>query len=200
LSSSALADASTLAVAVFVVTVAAEHGLESRLSPVTHMISEYANTGWGGLMVAGFVAWGFSFAGTALLGSRYWGHAGIRWSDRVLIGCFWLAAAGALVTASFSTQTSEGVLPAGVKFTLRGRLHDLGSGAITLGIFGAALAALVVIDWSVAFRRWTVGVIVFVIATDAGLLAVGSSVGGLRQRLLVAAGCAWQLSIIMVFR
>jgi hypothetical protein len=49
-----------------------------------------------------------------------------------------------------------------------------------------------------AFKRWTLAVVVFAVATDIGLLLVGASVGGIRQRLLVAAGCAWQASLVWV--
>jgi hypothetical protein len=80
--------------------------------------------------------------------------------------------------------------------TVAGRLHDLGSGAITVGILGAALGALFAFERAPAFRRWTLSVIAFAVITDTGLLAVGMSVGGLRQRLLVVAACVWQGTLI----
>jgi hypothetical protein len=40
--------------------------------------------------------------------------------------------------------------------------------------------------------------VVFVVLSDVGLLAVGASVGGIRQRVLVLAGVAWQGGLLAV--
>jgi hypothetical protein len=94
-----------------------------------------------------------------------------------------------LITASFATQTSAGVLPPGVHRSVSGRLHDLGSGALSVALFGAvALSALRLRT----LRTLSVALLVCAVVSDLALLAIGPEVGGLRQRALVALGCCWQ--------
>lgn len=182
----------------FVAITALQHALAPQLAPSRHEISEYVHAGTGWLMVIGFVAWSASLAIAA----------GVAWRDlgarqrpdralRVLTTLLVAAAAGMLVTACFSTQTSAGVLPPGVRLTARGRLHDLGSGVATLALLGAAVASALVIE-ARAFRRWVAVMLATSVASSAVLLAIGPAVGGVRQRVLVLLGCAWQASLLVV--
>jgi hypothetical protein len=53
--------------ALFVLVVAAQHFLAPELAPGRHMISEYANAGFGLLMVLGLASWSASLACTAVV-------------------------------------------------------------------------------------------------------------------------------------
>ena len=76
-----------------------------------------------------------------------------------------------------------------------GRLHDIGSGMATVALLFSALLSLRLPAGS-AFRRLTVALLVLACSGDVVLLEVGSSVGGIRQRILVLVGCAWQLAML----
>lgn len=45
-------------------------------------------------------------------------------------------------------------------------------------------------------RSGSLAVLVVAVSVDVVLLVVGSEVAGIRQRLLVAAGCLWQLLVL----
>jgi Protein of unknown function (DUF998) len=168
----------------FLAAVMAEHAIDSSLDPASHQVSEYVHGPAGALMTAGFVAWAISLAASSVL-------AALRPDARWVGGALALAAIGMLVTAGFATQTVAGRLPAGVSLTLSGRLHDIGSGATTAALFAAALLSLLAIRER-QFRRRTSALLVFAVSCDVTLLAVGSEVGGVRERLLILAGCVWQ--------
>lgn len=176
----------------FVAIVAVQH-VASGLDPLRHMVSEYANGSAGPLMVVGFALWAASLALAAVgvLGSTL----GPRWRAAlaVLLG---IACLGAVVTASFATQTVAGRLPPGVEWAARGELHDAGSGLLILAVLAAALVTCFA-PVSTRLRRLTVALLAAAVVLDVGLLLVGESVGGLRQRLLLAIGCAWQLGLLV---
>jgi Protein of unknown function (DUF998) len=178
--------------ALFVAVVLAEHALRPSLDPMRHQISEYANGETGGLMVAGFVFWAASLGATALLLART--RVGVA-LPLLIVG----AAVGLLVAATWATQTSAGELPAGVHRGTAGRLHDLGAGVASLALLaGAVVSYRRIADRSL---RCTVLLLLAVaLLLDGVLLAVGPDVGGLRQRLLVAAGCGWQLVVLVACR
>lgn len=176
----------------FVAIVALQHLLVPELAPRRNTISEYANATVGWLMVTGFLAWALSLAATAGLVRR----DGRSITHGLLAACFGAAALGMLVTACFPTQTIAGVLPAGVERSTRGRLHDLGSGAVMLALFAATVIALRAIAWPAWFRGWTVALLALAVVGGGALLAGGQDLGGLRQRLLVSVGCAAQAMLL----
>jgi hypothetical protein len=98
-----------------------------------------------------------------------------------------------LLTACFATQTSAGELPPGVKLGVSGRLHDLGSGLATLALAAAVVASIANRDGSPRYYRRAGAILGFALASDAALLAVGPTVGGIRQRVLLASAALWQL-------
>lgn len=179
-------------VLLFVIVVVVEHLADRSLHPATHEISEYVHGRLGWLMTVGFVAWTVSLAATGLLvGSVSRGKpVGIP---------LLVAAIGIAVTACFATQTSAGRLPPGVSLTAAGRLHDFGSGLATVALLAAALLSLR-IRTPEALRRATGVLLAFALPADALLLALGSDVAGVRQRLLVAVACAWQLTLLDMTR
>jgi len=176
----------------FLAAVVAEHAIDTSLDPASHQVSEYVHGPAGALMTAGFVAWAISLAVSSVL-------AALRPDARWLGGALALAAIGMLITACCATQTIAGHLPPGVSLTLSGRLHDIGSGMTTVALFAAALLSLRTIDER-QFRRLTSALLVFAVSCDAALLAVGSEVGGVRERLLILAGCVWQLMLLSAER
>jgi len=174
---------------VFVVAVAGEHFIESSLDPATHEISEYANGRDGGLMIAGFVAWSASLAVAGSICAKVQ-------RGRLLPALMGIAAVGLAVTATFATQTSAGRLPPGTALSTAGWLHDVGSGATSVSLFAAALISLRTFRDFDAFRARAATLLGLVVAVDIGLLALGPGVAGIRQRMLVVAGCIWEAMII----
>jgi hypothetical protein len=177
----------TLAFAAIVVI---EHFLKSNLSPASHEISEYANGRYGGLMAAGFAAWSLSLAASALASL-----ATHRLAASALSGLLLLAATGIATTAIFHTRTSAGMLPPGVAHTTGGELHNLGSELALLSIAAAVVVAMPVVGG----LRWQIlsgGLILLAVTSSVILLAIGPQVAGIRQRLLVAIACTWQLMLL----
>lgn len=171
--------------ALFLFAVCAEHILDPSLDPATHEISEYVHNATGGLMVLGFAAWAGSLGATAIVAGRSDG-----W--RATSVPLWIAAGGMVLTTTFATQTSAGRLPPGVTLTITGRLHDLGSGATSVGLFAAAAISLLCARAGRTYRRRTLLILALAVTSDIVLLLIGPSVGGIRQRFLVALGCWWQ--------
>lgn len=168
----------------FVAIVALEHLLSPGLDPATHQVSEYVHEPCGVIALAGFVAWAVSLAATSVC---------VR-SRGVLAIPLAVAAAGMLVVAVFPTQTVAGALPPGHHLTTTGALHDAGSGATTV----ALLVAMLLATWRVErLRVLSAGLALVAVAVQIGLLAVGPEVGGIRQRLLLGIGCAWQGALLV---
>jgi hypothetical protein len=174
-------------VLLFVAITGLEHALRPGLSPATHEISEYANGRDGVLMAVAFALWALSLACTGLL------VAGLARGRPVAAGLL-LAAVGIAITAAWRTQTSAGLLKPGEALHAAGRLHDVGSGLATVALLAAALLSLRLT--SERLRHLTVTVLVIALPADLILLAIGSEVAGVRQRVLVAAACAWQLALL----
>jgi hypothetical protein len=177
-----------LGLGAFVVIIIVEHFVQPGLDPARHQISEYVHGDTGWLMTVGFLSWSLSLAATAALVGRF---AGGRPMRVALIA----AAVGMLVTACFATQTVAGRLPAGASLDISGRLHDLGSSATTVALVAAAALGLRVRRLR-RLRPFTIAVLVAAVSADIVLLAIGNDAGGVRQRLLVAAGCLWQAAVI----
>jgi hypothetical protein len=176
----------------FVLAVIVEHALVPGLSPLTHEISEYSNTRYGGLMVAGFVAWAISLAATAMLATR---GAELNSIRLMLSALFAVASLGLLITACFHTQTSAGRLPPGAKGDLGGELHNLGSGAAMVALWVAAPLSLFTLS-DRRYRTQTVTLVLLAAVITIILLAIGPQVAGLRQRCLLAVACTWQLALV----
>jgi hypothetical protein len=174
--------------AAFLLVVVVEHFVRPTLDPARHQISEYVHGSTGWLMTLGFLSWSLSLAATAVLVGRLNGGRPMRIALIV-------AAAGMLVTACFATQTVAGRLPAGMSLDTSGRLHDIGSGATAVALLVAAVLGLRMRCLQ-RLRAFTIAILVAAVSADVVLLAVGSDVGGVRQRALVAAGCAWQMALI----
>lgn len=177
----------------FVLTVGLEHLLEPSLDPLRHQVSEYANSPSGALMVLGFVLWAASLAATALLVER-------RWRDRLLAVALSLAALGIAIAAAFATETVGGELPPGAELTTTGKLHDLGSGLASLALIGAAIIVGLRRSAPLPLRKATIWLLLASLILSLALLLIGPSVGGLRQRLLLLVGCAWQLLLLDALR
>jgi hypothetical protein len=181
----------------FVAIVTFEHLRVPDLDPATHMISEYANAGDRGLMTIGFLVWALSLQAAALLTRTDRARREVRRLGTALGVMLTIAAAGAVLIACFRTQTVAGMLPGGVSRSWAGRLHDLGSGTVTVALSLAALASAAACETPRWFRRAALALVIFAVAADAALLAVGPSVGGIRQRLLLAAACGWQVLLVV---
>ena len=177
----------------FVGIVVLQHALQPNLTPLTHEISEYVNGDPGWLMVVGFLCWSTSLAASAALAAADRGPRQRAVFARSRVALLGVAAAGILITACFATETSAGNLPPGVRLGLGGRLHDLASGVATLALIAAAVVSIANRDGSQAYRRRTATILFVAFASDLALLAVGPSVGGIRQRVLLACGALWQL-------
>jgi hypothetical protein len=177
----------TVGVLAFVTIVVVEHLADSSLDPVTHEISEYVRGPLGWLMTVGFIVWALSLIAAALAMSA-------RTRGRQTAIALLIAAGGLLLTACFATQTSAGRLPPAASLTVTGRLHDIGSGLATVALLGAALLSL---RSRIAhgLRRVTLALLTLALLGDVTLLLMGPSVAGIRQRLLVAAACGWQLTL-----
>ncbi len=175
----------------FAAIVAAQHLAQPLLDPLEHMISEYARTSTGWLMTIGFGLWALSLAATA-----HW----VRSESAVVSGLLFVAASGLVVLATFRTQTSAGELAYGSRLATGGRLHDAGSAVATLAILAAACVLVGGRYGTVALRRVVATLLAASVIASFVLLAIGPSVGGVRQRLLQLAACGLQLAVLKGLR
>ncbi|HET6509754.1 MAG TPA: DUF998 domain-containing protein [Baekduia sp.] len=175
----------------FVACVAVAQIAEPERGPLRHQLSElvHGNAGW--VMDVGLACWAIALglAATTVLAHPARSDRAIAPGVAVLVG---VAAIGVVVLALFPTQTVAGELPRGVARTTSGRLHDLGSGLVTAALAAAAIASGTAARR--ADRRFAMWVAVLLgvaaLATVIGLL-IGPSVGGVRQRAVVACALAW---------
>lgn len=182
------------ALVVWVGAVVAEHLVEPRLNPLRHMVSEYARRSSGAAITVGLLAWALSLLLTAAWLRRR-GRPGLRLPG-AMAALLLLAAVGLGLAACFRTQTSVGVLAYGERWSFGGRLHDLGSGITSLAMLLAAACGLRAERGARRFVRTSGALLAFALAADVALLPVGAEAGGLRQRLLMAAACAWQALLL----
>lgn len=172
----------------FAVIVLAELAINPGLDPARHEISEYVHAQLGPLMTAGFVCWAISLGATSVAVSTKTG-------SRLISVLLAVACIGMAVAAAFATQTSAGQLPRGETLTTAGRLHDVGSGASTIALFVAAVLSLFHLGDD-RFRRAVAALLIVLVTADIALLAAGAGVAGVRQRLLIAGACVWQLLLL----
>lgn len=157
--------------------------------PLEHMVSELVHGPAGPAAIVGFACWAVALALTAWLvaGSTRYGAEAV--GVAVLLG---VAAIAVVVLTIFPTQTDAGKLPEHVTRTTAGRLHDAGSGVAEIALLVAALTTLV----AARRRPERFGLLVAAILAVATLatilgLAIGDSVGGLRQRLVLLCALTW---------
>ena len=175
-------------VVAFAAIIVAELPINSSLDPARHEISEYVHAQFGPLMTVGFVSWAASLAATSSL-------LFTRVGTRLVAACLGVASIGMLVTAMFATQTSAGRLPPGVTLTAAGSLHDIGSGLATVALLLAALLSLRSLGGR-RFRQQVAVLLVVLTSSDIVLLVIGPEVAGVRQRVVVAGACVWQLLVL----
>jgi hypothetical protein len=143
------------------------------------------------MIVAGFLAWSFSLlalAGLTLAIAKN-GGGGDR-SARLQAGALLGAAVGVALLALFPTDRGAEVQAVVTHTTLAGRVHDVASALTTIGLFAAALTGAV--RRGGLIRTLTLALMAIGVASSVALLMTGDSSPGIRQRLLVAAGCLWQ--------
>lgn len=174
--------------AVFVGLVVLEHVIRPGVSPADRFVSEYARGWTAPIQVAAFLAWGAATAAGVVLATRAPGRPVARAIVAVALA---VAAGGLLVAAAFPTQTVGGELPAGIERTAGGRLHDLGTLAVLLGLLVAAAASLRLVPRR-AYRLTVVGLAAALLAIVPVLVALGIDAPGIGQRGFILVGCAWQ--------
>jgi hypothetical protein len=182
---------SAVSLATFVVAVSMQPLLVPAYDPLRQQISEYVHTSAGPVMVAGFLAWSISLAALgALLSSER--RPGLRWLSSAQVASLFCAAAGAALLACFATDRGARVRGVVTRGTTHGQIHDLASGVVTVGILLAALTG------AAQSRGWlrtaTVALLGVGLASSLAFLAIGDPLPGLRQRVLVASACLWQLT------
>lgn len=138
-------------------------------------------------MTAAFALWALSLA---CAGPLVWRMAGGLPVAAALLA----AAVGIAATAVWHTQTSAGLLKPGEALHVAGRLHDIGSGLATIALLSAALLSLRL--RAGGLRQFTRVALAIALPADLILLAIGGDVAGVRQRVLVATACAWQLAVL----
>lgn len=173
----------------FVACLVAEHALAANLSPARHEVSEYVHTETGAVMTVGLGLWAGSLAVSAAIAWR-------AWHSRVLASLLALGSFGIVLADCFATQTSAGALPPATHLTTTGRLHDIGSGLASLALLTAAIASAARPCAPRWLRIWTAVLAGAAVVGSIVLLAIGPSVGGIRQRLLIASGLLWQLLLL----
>ena len=182
-----------LGVSGFVICVVAAHLTRPSLDPASHMISEYARYGPRAVITVGFGLWAISLVASAVYVAGTWPPT---LASRALSVLMLLAAVGVVALAAFRTQTSAGELAFGRGVSLEGRLHDVGSGVVSLALFAGA--CLVVLSRVLPHWRRLAGVALLVaaVAVHVAFLSIGPEVGGLRQRLVLLCGLMWQTLLL----
>ena len=167
--------------AAFVVLVVAQHPLRADdLPPGEHFVSEYARGSTGAVQVVAFLYWAVSLALAVRLAR-----------GAITGGALAVAAVGAVLAAFFATVTVAGELPEGASFTTAGRLHNLGSLLIFLGLLVAAPASTRR-EQRRRYRLAVLGLGVTLLAITPILIAIGIDSPGWGQRAFIAVGVAWQ--------
>jgi Protein of unknown function (DUF998) len=177
-----------IGLAAFVGLVALEHVLRPGLPPADHFVSEYAHGSTAAVQTVAFLAWAGATGACAVLAARQPGRPVARALTVVALGA---ATAGLLVAAAFHTQTVGGELPAGVRRTVGGRLHDLGTLAILAGLLVAALASLRLVP-RLGYRVTALALGVTLVAIVPVLVAVRWDAPGIGQRGFILVGILWQ--------
>jgi uncharacterized protein DUF998 len=168
--------------AAFIVLVVVQHPLRGGdLPPGEHFVSEYARGSTRAVQVVAFLCWAVSLALAVRLA-----RGGV-----VTQGALAIAAVGAVLAACFATVTVAGELPDGATYTTAGRLHNLGSLLIFLGLLVAAPAS-VKRQRRRGYRLAVLGLAVALVAITPALVVLGIDSPGWGQRAFMAVGVAWQ--------
>jgi len=158
------------------------------LPPAAHFVSEYAKGPGGWVQVVAFLAWAVAFVASI----------GLLWPDRerrrvarglVVLGLV-AATAGAVLAATFPTETVGGVLPEGAVKSPAGRLHDLGSAGIFFGLLVAAVVSVRLIARR-GYRLSVLGLGLLLLLVPGVLIAAEYDAPGWGQRGFIAVGCLW---------
>jgi Protein of unknown function (DUF998) len=184
----------------FVGLVVVQHATRAGdLPPAEHFISEYSRGAGGQVQVVAFGAWAVSLGATATVVARRRAVFGRRIARGLAVLGLGVGTAGALLCASFATETVGGKLPAGAIKSTAGQLHDLGSGLILLGVLVAAVATLR-LPVSRAFRLTVLGLAALLLLIPAALVTAGYDAPGWGQRGVIGVGCLWQAAILRELR
>jgi hypothetical protein len=193
----AIGGLAAIGLGLFVAIVLLQHLLVPSLDPARHQISEYAHGDHAWLMTFAFASWAMACAGTAVLAwrrARSDPRLETRWASISVLTA--AAAAGLTLTACFETQTTAGALPPGVERSAEGSIHDLASGAVLIALSLAATVSVSALATAPEARRRVLAVLIVCVAATSVLLLIGDAVSGVRQRVLVAGGCAWQATLL----
>ena len=164
----------------------------ANFNPSRQQVSEYVHSSAGALMTVGFLAWSLSLvalAGLTFAAARSrgeWGRLAPLQSCALL-----LAAAGIGLLACFPTDRGIEVAGAVTNATFTGHVHDAASALSTVSLLVAALAGALRRS---SIRVLTLALVVTGIACSIALLTIGDPVPGIRQRVLLATGCLWQIA------
>lgn len=183
--------ASACSLVFFLVLVAVQPLLEPSYDSLRQGISEFMHTDAGPVVLGGFGAWAVSLA---LLGGLLGGEQGSGRSRqaRLEAGSLYAAAAGLGLVAVFATDRGAEAPGIVAQTTTAGRLHDVGSGLITVA-FLAAVAADAFREREIRLAGTVIGAAVL---SSVFLFALGDPLPGLRQRCLVACACIWQIAVL----
>jgi hypothetical protein len=176
----------------FVACAVGAQSADADREPLRHTISELVHGPAGWAMTTGFACWAAAMAlgAWAVLAAVAVRNRRSRAMDGVAL-LLAVAACGVVVLTVFPTQTVAGELPRGTAWTTTGRLHDLGSLVTQVALVAAALTSVY------AFRRGdrlvmpTLGLLTIAAVAFCAGLAIGPSVGGLRQRVVLVCGLVW---------
>jgi Protein of unknown function (DUF998) len=182
------------------VAIAATQGIVAPgFDPVRQAISEYAHSSAGAAIVVGFLAWSVSLLALAALTFTITQSRGE--ADRLThlqTGALLSAAVGIALLAPFPTDRGAEVPAVVTHVTVAGQVHDTASAMATIGLFVAALTGAVRNGGSI--RVLTLTLVAIGVASSVAQLAVGDPLPGIRQRVLVAAGCLWQAAWLLELR
>jgi hypothetical protein len=183
---------------VFAVTVATQGIVVGGFDPAEQTISEYVHSA-GATIVVGFLAWSISLL--ALAGLTFAVARGCSGRDRLTwlqAGALLGAAVGVALLALFPTDRGAEVPGAVTHTTVAGQVHDAASALVAVGILVAAVIGAVRYDGSI--RALSLSLVAIGAASSVAMLAIGDPLPGVRQRVLVAAGCLWQAVCLLRLR
>jgi len=182
--------ASIVGLAIFLLLVVAQPLIEPAYDPLRQGVSEFLHTDSGWLDSVGFLAWASSLAIFAALLVSVTGDA--ERSSRLPAVALGVAVLGLVLVTIFPTDRGSAIAAEVVRSTTPGRIHDIGSALVSVGIFAAVLA-----DGRRRENRvlsfWVIAV---ALVCSAVLLLLGDPLPGLRQRCLIAGAALWQLIVL----
>lgn len=147
-------------------------------------------------MVFGFAAWAISLLVLSVITLRLGGGETAPGSTYLQAAALICAGLGACLLACFPTDRGAEVPGVVTHATAAGRVHDLASALVTAGVLVAALVGAARSRNS--FRAFTLALLAISISSTVVLLAIGDPLPGIRQRILLGAGCLWQVALLWV--